>query len=97
MKKESSNHRQSIITAINTLENCDTQIFGAAISTLMSKEWKEIDEAFDLGDQYSFSLTQLETADDPNVQLLASLIKEIRQTMDSLQNLNAISDDEVNQ
>lgn len=97
MEKESSNHRQSIITAINTLEKCDTQIFGAAISTLMSKEWKEIDEAFDLGDQYSFSLTQLETADDPNVQLLASLIKEIRQTMDSLQNLNAISDDEVNQ
>jgi hypothetical protein len=95
MGEEQQNHRQNVIDAINRLNDCDNQIFAKAITLLMSKEWKEIDAAFDIGEQYSFTLTQLETAEDQNVLLLASLIKEIRQTINSLQNLNAISDEEL--
>ncbi|MEP0710300.1 hypothetical protein [Algoriphagus sp.] len=95
MTESDANHRQSILQAIRTLSACDTQVFSAAISMMMSNEWKEIDDVFDIGEEYSFTLTQLETAEDLNVRLLTRTIKEIRQTIDSLRNLNGILDEEL--
>ena len=61
----------------------------------MSDEWKEIDQAFDVGEVYEFHLSQLESSPDNNVQILATLIKTIRTSIQTLQNLNSISDNEI--
>ncbi|REG81258.1 hypothetical protein [Algoriphagus antarcticus] len=97
MQDEITSYRQNIIDAIHTLEKCDEMIFNSGISLFMNNEWKDIEAAFEIGDVYKFSINHLETSADINVQLIAKTINEIRRTIDSLQNLNSISDDEVNQ
>ena len=90
-------YRQDVIDAIQTLEKCDEMIFTSGINLFMNNEWKEIDSAFEIGEVYKFNLEHLQTSDDPNVQLMGKALKKIRLTIDSLQNLNSISDEEVNQ
>ena len=81
-------YRQYIVQAITTLSECDNQIFTEGLNLLMSNELKEIDEVFEEGDVYEFSINHLESSTDTNVQLILKTIKEIRQTINSLQNLN---------
>lgn len=95
MTEFESPYRKALIEAINTLSEVDHQLFGAALGVLMSDEWKEIDQAFDVGEVYEFHLSQLESSPDNNVQILATLIKTIRTSIQTLQNLNSISDNEI--
>ena len=80
---------------INTLVECDTMIFTEGLSLLMNNELKEIDEVFDEGNIYEFSINHFENSTDTNVQLVLKTIKEIRATINSLQNLNLIKDEEI--
>ena len=95
MENQNNSYRKALIYALNTLNETDHQIFGGALGILMSEEWKEIDEAFEIGDSYEFHLSQLESSKDSNVQSLVTLIKTIRSTIQTLQNLNVISDNEI--
>ncbi len=61
----------------------------------MNYELKEIDGAFEEGDIYELNIKHLESSTDTNVQLILKTITGIRQTINSLQNLNLIEDDEI--
>lgn len=93
--EHSKTYREFIIQTINTLVECDNQIFTEGLNLLMNNELKEIDEVFEEGDIYEFSINHLENSTDTNVQLILKTIKEIRQTINSLQNLNLIKDEEI--
>ena len=95
MTEFNSPYRKALIDAINTLNEIDHQVFGASLGVLMSEEWKEIDQAFDVEEVYEFHLSQLESSSDHNVQTLVALIKTIRSTVQTIQNLNSISDNEI--
>lgn len=93
--EHSKSYREFIIQTINTLVECDNQIFTEGLNLLMNNELKEIDEVFEEGDVFEFSINHLENSTDTNVQLILKTIKEIRQTINSLQNLNLIKDEEI--
>lgn len=93
--EHSKTYREYIVQTINTLVECDNQIFTEGLNLLMNNELKEIDEVFEEGDIYEFSINHLENSTDTNVQLILKTIKEIRQTINSLQNLNLIEDEEI--
>lgn len=93
--EHSKSFREFIIQTINTLVECDNQIFTEGLNLLMNNELKEIDEVFEEGDVFEFSINHLENSTDTNVQLILKAIKEIRQTINSLQNLNLIKDEEI--
>jgi len=93
--EHSKSYREFIIQTINTLVECDNQIFTEGLNLLMNNELKEIDEVFEEGDVFEFSINHLENSTDTNVQLILKAIKEIRQTINSLQNLNLIKDEEI--
>lgn len=93
--EHSKTYKEYIIQTINTLVECDNQIFTEALNLLMINELKEIDEAFDKGAIYEFSINHLESSDDTNVQLTLKAIKEIRKVINLLQNLNLIEDEEI--
>jgi hypothetical protein len=90
-----SPYRKALIDSLHVLNEADHQIFGAALGILMSDEWKEISQAFEVGDTYDFHLSQLESSKDQNVLVLAKLVKTIQETIQTIQNLNSISDNEA--
>ena len=93
--EHSKSYREFIIQTINTLVECDNQIFTEGLNLLMNNELKQIEEVFEEGDVFEFSINHLENSTDTNVQLILKTIKEIRQTINSLQNLNLIKDEEI--
>lgn len=93
--EHSKSYREFIIQTINTLVECDNQIFTEGLNLLMNNELKQIDEVFEEGDVFEFSINHLENSTDTNVQLILKTIKVIRQTINSLQNLNLIKDEEI--
>lgn len=95
MGKEKTTYRKDIIDTINTLVECDAMVFTIGLNLLMNNELKEIDEVFEEGDIYEFNINHLESSTDTNVQLIAKTIKEIRNTINSLQNLNLIKEEEI--
>lgn len=96
MEGDNKEYKSSIIEAINILYESENQIFGAALGVLFTDEWKEIHEAFEVGDKYGFELAQLESSLDYNVKTSVDIIKEIRTAIQTLQNLNGINEDEIN-
>jgi len=62
----------------------------------MSNELKHLQDAFDEGDIYSFSLKHFESMEDENIQTLVKLCKTNEQTIFSFMDMNGIQDDEVN-
>lgn len=88
-------YKEHNIQTINTLIECDTMIFPEALNLLMTNELKEIGDVFEEGDTYNFSINHLENSEDTNVQLVLKTIKEIRTTINSLQNLNLIKDEGI--
>ena len=96
MTNPNSDYQEAIIEAIKTLSDSEHPIFGSALRMLMSEEWKEINEAFDEGQNYTFSLAQMEDTSDQNVLTLVEVIKNLRTAVLTLQNLNGIKDEELN-
>lgn len=88
-------YNEYIVQTINTLVECDNQIFTEGLNLLMNNELRDINEVFEEGDVYEFSINHFENSTDTNVQFILKTIKEIRQTINSLQNINLIKDEEI--
>ncbi len=95
-QSKTDNYRNKIIKSIETLLNFDEELFINGLNLIMKNELKEVDEVFEIGDVYTFNLNHLSTSSDKNVTLIADLIENVRNTVDTLMNINAIKDEEVN-
>ena len=93
---KNTKYHKDIIDTINTLTECEGMIFTAGLNLLMQHEWSDINDKFESGEVFDFELEHLESAEDTNILLIAKLVKEISKTINSLQNLNAIEDEEIN-
>ena len=70
-------------------------IFSEGLNLLMNNELKEVNEIFEEGDVYEFDINHLNNSKDLNVQLIVGTLREIRNSIDSLQNINLIKDSEI--
>ncbi len=90
-----NDYRKFLLEAIKGLKESQELIFSNAINVAMSSEMKEYDELFELGDKYVFDIKQFEDSKDANVQHLVTLVKSLNSTCDSIININAITDEEL--
>lgn len=69
-------------------------MFDRALNLAMNGELSEINEVFEKGETYAFTLDHLDGSSDTNLKLLVELIKKVQETAESLANLNVLNIEE---
>ena len=90
------NYKSQIIEVVNHLISSREIVFEQIVNLAMSNEYKSLNEMFEIGEDFEFSLQHFEDLEDLNVQNLVSLCKKTEKTIFTLMNLNNIDDVEVN-
>lgn len=88
-------YRNTLIEAISLLQQTQSKLFTSMVNVGMFGEHKEIHGAFDVGDVYQFELSMFEQTNDPNLEQLVGLIKEVARCKQTLMNQNDISEEEL--
>lgn len=88
-------YRNNLINAVHRLEKCNVLLYDAAVNVFMSGEHPELNDLMEEGDVFEFSIEMLETAEDQNVKMFIPLIKTTWEALHSLKNLNAITEEEL--
>lgn len=88
-------YREKIIMSYLYMQSMRDGLLDNIINVAMSGEYKSISETFSLGDSYEFDLLQFRDTDDISLNRLIDVYDEMDATMDSLINLNVITDEEI--
>lgn len=88
-------YRKILIENVGELMHERAIVFTQILNLAMFGEMKEINNQFETGETFQFELAHFEDLTDANVQKLISLFKKIDQTILSLINLNAITNEEL--
>ena len=88
-------YRNTVIQSLHLLEFFRDQIFTQIVNVASEGDMKELLNAFDEGDFYTFDLEQFEDSNDVNIQKLIDLCHQIEKVYDSIQNINAVNSDEL--
>ena len=88
-------YREQIIETINNLIDARELIFEQIVNLAMSNEYAYLQEAFEQGDHYDFSLNHFENMEDVNVQKLVTLCKINEETVFTIMDLNGINENDV--
>jgi len=70
-------------------------LFTQIVNIASDGELKEILDVFEEGDYYDFEMDQFENSSDVNIIKLMQLCKNIEMAFDSIQNVNAVGDEEI--
>jgi hypothetical protein len=88
-------YRNSLIESLQVLSTIRDMAFTQLVNLSLANELLEINDAFDVGDGFSFELSQFEGLTDTNVQKLLELCKSIEKTYFEIADLNRINEKEV--
>ncbi len=86
-------YKDQLLQTVDKLFELRHDVFTQVINLSMAGEMKEVDDAFEAGDEYQFELESFEEGSDANVNLLVDLVKQIQIVHDSICNLNNIAYD----
>jgi hypothetical protein len=89
-----NDYRESLIGAYDMLFLFQQELMEKIINIAMMGAHSDINDTFEIGDEYIFTVDQFEDSPDVNVQKLVKLYKEVENTMDSLNNLNSLENSE---
>jgi len=92
---ENLKYRKSLIIAYNYLLESYEHTFNSALILAMEGELKEINSAFEIGDTYTFQEDHLNDIKDINVINLLALRKKIEDSLNTMANINAITEEEL--
>ena len=95
MSKINNEYRKRLIETINTLLESEERLFSSSVYLLLSGELSEIDEVFEVGDEYEFNLNHFKTSNDINVKQMSELIEKLRGTVEFLMNVNNIKENDL--
>lgn len=88
-------YRNRVIETLVLLGEIRNQLFTQIVNIASDGEMKEILNVLKEGDYYTFEMDQFENSSDANIVRLMALCKEIEDTFDSIQNVNAVADEEI--
>lgn len=88
-------YRNRVIESLQLLGEIRNQLFTQIVNIASDGELKEILDAFEEGDYYDFEMDQFENSSDVNIIKLMQLCKNIEMAFDSIQNVNAVGDEEI--
>jgi hypothetical protein len=90
-------YQDQLLQTVDKLFELRHDVFTQVINLSMTGDMKEIDDAFEVGDEFQFELESFEDNSDTNVNLLVNLVKQIQEVHDSICNLNSIAYDSEEQ
>ena len=88
-------YRNRVIESLQLLGDIRNQLFTQIVNIASDGELKEVLEIFEEGDYYDFEMDQFENSSDINIVKLMQLCKDIEKAFDSIQNVNAVGDEEI--
>lgn len=88
-------YKNRIIETLGILSEVREKTLLQIINLAMENELKEINDAFDIGEGFTFELSHFEGLTDSNVQQLVALCKNIEGTYFNLMDLNGINEAEI--
>lgn len=88
-------YRDKIILAYRALLETYEELMDRIINVGMTGEFAEVNETFQVGDSYKFNLLQFRGTKDTNLNLLLKLFDELEEVMNSLANINGITEEEL--
>ncbi|HLS38171.1 MAG TPA: hypothetical protein VK023_07855 [Sphingobacterium bovisgrunnientis] len=88
-------YRIRVIESLQLLGEIRNQLFTQIVNIASDGELKEILDVFEEGDYYDFEMDQFENSSDVNILKLMQLCKNIEMAFDSIQNVNAVGDEEI--
>lgn len=88
-------YRNRVIESLVLLGEMRNQLFTQIVNIASDGEMKEILNVFEEGDYYTFDMEQFESSSDINIIKLMELCKEIEIAFESIQNVNAVANEEI--
>ena len=88
-------YRNTLISSVDYLIEVRENVFEHALNLAMQNDLKEINDVFEEGDTYQFSLKHLDHSSDVNLQKIVDLIENIDSTIHSLMNINVINNKDL--
>ena len=88
-------YRNRVIESLQLLGEIRNQLFTQIVNIASDGELKDVLDVFEEGDYYTFEMDQFENSSDVNIVKLMQLCKDIEVAFDSIQNVNAVGDEEI--
>jgi hypothetical protein len=88
-------YRSEVVRLANGMRDMYGELFNLTLALAFQGDLKEVEEAFEVGDVFSFKLEHLEGSDDSNQELAVRLLKTIAHTADYLIEKNDITQEEL--
>jgi hypothetical protein len=90
-----SAYREKIILSYRVLLKTHEKLQNRIINVGMTGEFAEVNTVFEPGDTYKFDLDQFRGTNDINLNTLLAFFDELENTMNSLANINGITEEEL--
>lgn len=97
MPEKTFNYREQIVHTACLLCTFYSELYFYGINTSLCDELKDLKSVFKEGDDFPFDMALLESLDDENVKTMMMAMRIVESAVDSIQNLNNISDEELRQ
>mgnify|MGYP006896870814 CR=1 FL=1 len=88
-------YREKIILTYKFLLKTHEELLTRTINVGMTGEWAEVNKVFAVGDTYNFDIDQFKGTQDVNFNKLIDFYDELENLMNSLANINAITEEEL--
>ena len=90
-----SEYREKIILTYRHLLEMHEELLTRIINVGMTGEYSEVNTVFKPGDTYKFDLEQFRGTQDNNLNKLLTFFDELENLMNSLANINGITEEEL--
>lgn len=90
-----SAYRENLARTYNVLLDMHEKVFTRIINLEMLGDLEHISHSFEPGESYQFEKQQFRDSRDQNVQLLMDFHDQLEEVMDSLANVNVITEGEL--
>lgn len=88
-------YREKIILTYRHLQEVHEELLTRIINVAMTGEYAEVNQLFESGDQFRFDKEMFRDTKDQNVKKLLAFHDELEELMNSLANINAIKEEEL--
>lgn len=88
-------YKENIINTYKYLNSVRNDLLTHSLHIAISGEMKEINEAFEVGDIYNFDIEQFKGSNDINLNKLITFYEDLENLMDSIANINAITEEDL--
>ena len=88
-------YRDKIIMSYKLLLNLHEKLMERIINVAMTGEYEDINKVFQEGDSFQFNIEQFKDTKDVNLNKLVAFYEQLEELMNSLANINKLTEEEV--